>query len=90
MLYLYFIYFYIFIYTPRRASSWSSLPSTVPTRGKGSANANNSCDFLSLACKLEIFPTNFEEILFQEFINVFYKKVNNIHHIGCYYYYIQN
>ena len=39
--------------------------------------------------QLEIFSTNIEESLFQEFIKVFYNKVNNFHYTGCYYYYLQ-
>ena len=38
---------------------------------------------------LESFCTDFEEAMYSSFKSVFGKKINNLHHIGCYFHYLQ-
>ena len=38
---------------------------------------------------LRSFTTDFEESLFNAFYNVFNNTLNNIHHIGCFFHYLQ-
>ena len=46
-------------------------------------------NFENIDFNLESFCTDFEEGLFSSFKEVFQQENKNIHHIGCYFHYLQ-